>query len=221
MAIDAAQSRTRDSERKTRVHLTLFDRLKFIVLFTITLLVLVWAEMANNPILGFTDAFKETSKARWWIYPLFGIEFIRQIHFLLAELLAPYHGIWQKYFSFIDRTIHRLSDWTRYRLSRAIKALLAVALLAVVLGAVYKETPVRALFLAPKALWSTLPLLGQLLFAVFFVIIQFVAIFWFLSRGGIDTYFPDDIRTRFSDVWGQDHVLNRIRENLVFLENPH
>ena len=97
---------------------------------------------------------------------------------------------------------------------------LLVVLLAIVLGAVYKETPVRALFLAPKALWSTLPLLGQLLFAVFFVIIQFVAIFWFLSRGGIDTYFPDDIKTRFSDVWGQDHVLNRIRENLVFLENP-
>ena len=65
MAIEAVQSRTRDSDRKTRVHLTLFDRLKFIVLFTITLLVLVWAEMANNPILGFTDAFKETSKARW------------------------------------------------------------------------------------------------------------------------------------------------------------
>jgi ATP-dependent Zn protease len=52
------------------------------------------------------------------------------------------------------------------------------------------------------------------------VIIQFVAIFWFLSRGGIDTYFPDDIKTRFSDVWGQDHVLARIKENLVFLENP-
>jgi ATP-dependent Zn protease len=59
-----------------------------------------------------------------------------------------------------------------------------------------------------------------LLFAVVFILIQFVALFWFLSRGGIDTYFPDDISTRFSDVWGQDHVLDRIRENLVFLENP-
>ena len=58
------------------------------------------------------------------------------------------------------------------------------------------------------------------MFAVVFVIIQFAAIFWFLSRGGVDTYFPDDIRTRFSDVWGQDHVLNRIRENLLFLETP-
>jgi len=51
--------------------------------------------------------------------------------------------------------------------------------------------PVRALFFAPKALWSALPVIAQLAFAVVFVIIQFVAIFWFLSRGGIDTYFPD------------------------------
>ena len=93
-------------------------------------------------------------------------------------------------------------------------------MLSVILGAIYKETPVRALFLAPKALWSVLPMIGQLMFAVVFVIIQFAAIFWFLSRGGVDTYFPDDIRTRFSDVWGQDHVLNRIRENLLFLETP-
>ena len=91
---------------------------------------------------------------------------------------------------------------------------------SIVLGAIYKETPVRALFLAPKALWSALPMIGQLMFAVVFVIIQFAAIFWFLSRGGVDTYFPDDIKTRFSDVWGQDHVLNRIRENLLFLETP-
>ena len=44
--------------------------------------------------------------------------------------------------------------------------------------------------------------------------------FWFLSRGGVETYFPDDIETRFDDVWGQDHVLERVRENMIFLENP-
>ena len=33
-------------------------------------------------------------------------------------------------------------------------------------------------------------------------LLQFVAIFWFLSRGGMDTYMPDDIETRFSDVQG-------------------
>ena len=49
---------------------------------------------------------------------------------------------------------------------------------------------------------------------------QFVAIFWFLSRGGVETYFPDDIKTRFSDVWGQDAVVERVKENMLFLEAP-
>jgi ATP-dependent Zn protease len=176
--------------------------------------------MADNPLLSFGDALSSTAASKTWLLVLAGIEIIRQVHFALAELLAPYHGIWVKYFAFVDRILHKLSDWNRFRLGRVIKWLVFIALLSVVLGAIYNETPVRALFFAPKALWSALPMLGQLLFAVFFVIIQFGAIFWFLTRGGVDTYFPDDIRTRFSDVWGQDHVLNRIRENLLFLETP-
>lgn len=207
-------------ERKTRVHLSFYDRSKFLTLFALVFLVLVWADMAGDETLGFAKAIENNAGARWWIFLLFGVEALRQTHFLVAELAAPYHGFWQGYFGFVDRNIRRLSDWNRFRLSRVIKWLLSISLLAVVLGAVYRETPVRALFFAPKALWSALPLIGQLAFAVIFVIIQFVAIFWFLSRGGIDTYFPDDIKTRFSDVWGQDHVLARIKENLVFLENP-
>ena len=213
-------SRPRDSDRKTRVHLTFFDRVKFILLFTLVFFILVWAAMADNPLLTFADSTKSIASSKSWLLILIGIEIVRQLHFGLAEILAPYHGIWVRYFEFVDRTVHRLSDWNRYRLSRVIKALLLVALLAVVLGAIYKETPVKALFFAPKALWSALPMLGQLLFAVFFILIQFFAMFWFLSKGGIDTYFPDDIKTRFTDVWGQDHVLARIRENLLFLESP-
>ena len=214
------QSRPRDTDRKTRIQLSVYDRTKFLMLFALTFFVLAWANMADNPLLSFADALNRTISAKVWLIVLVGIEIIRQLHFALAELLAPYHGIWLKYFALVERLLNKLSDWNRYRLGRVIKWLLFVALLSVVLGAIYKETPVRALFFAPKALWSALPMLGQLLFAVFFVVIQFAAIFWFLSRGGVDTYFPDDIRTRFSDVWGQDHVLNRIRENLLFLETP-
>ena len=213
-------SRPRDTDRKTRIHLSFYDRIKFLLLFGITYLVLTWSSLAENPILSVNDALNETARTKSWLIVLAVIEVIRQIHFLFAELLAPYHGIWSKYFAFTDRQVHRLSDWTRFRLSRIVKWALVVALLAVILGAIYDEPPIKALFLAPKAFITALPFLGQLLFAVFFVIIQFAAIFWFLSRGGVDTYFPDDIRTRFSDVWGQDHVLNRIRENLLFLETP-
>jgi ATP-dependent Zn protease len=220
MSTSEMTSRTKDDERKTRIHLTFFDRTKFLALFALVFFLLIWAAMAENPLLSFMDGAKEVYTKRWWLIALSAFEVVRQLHFLLAELLAPYHGIWIRYFAFVDRIIHKLSDWTRYRISRVIKGVLFLALLSVVLGAVYKETPIKALFLAPKALWSALPMLGQLLFAVVFIVIQFFAMFWFLSRGGIDTYFPDDIRTRFSDVWGQDHVLNRIRENLLFLESP-
>ena len=213
-------SRPRDTDRKTRIHLSFYDRIKFLLLFAITFLVLTWSSLAENPILSVEDGLRNTANSKSWLIVLAVIEVIRQIHFILAEVLAPYHGIWKRYFDFVDRQIHRLSDWTRFRISRVIKWALIVFLLAVILGAIYDEPPIKALFLAPKAFLSALPFLAQLMFAVVFIVIQFAALFYFLSRGGVDTYFPDDIRTRFSDVWGQDHVLNRIRENLLFLENP-
>ena len=64
-----------------------------------------------------------------------------------------------------------------------------------------------ALFQAPALLWQALPLILQLAFAFFFIAFQFIGLFWLLSRGGVDTYYPDDIKTRFTDVWGQDHVV--------------
>src|SRR5262249_13242134 len=51
-------------------------------------------------------------------------------------------------------------------------------------------------------------------------IFQFIGLFWFLSRGGIDYYMPDEIETRFTDVKGQDPVLDRIKETMIFLEDP-
>nr|MBA3302485.1 AAA family ATPase [Acidimicrobiia bacterium] len=49
---------------------------------------------------------------------------------------------------------------------------------------------------------------------------QFALLFWFLTRGGVDVYMPEDVKTRFSDVWGQDAVLDKVRENIVYLEDP-
>ena len=114
----------------------------------------------------------------------------------------------------------RLSDWTRYRLARVAKWLFWIAVLAVVLGQIYDTNPGARALRGSAAFVSALPFIFQFLFFGALVIFQFVAIFWFLSKGGIDTYFPDDIKTRFSDVWGQDHVVNRVKENIVFLENP-
>ncbi|MFM1797389.1 MAG: hypothetical protein RL733_1170, partial [Actinomycetota bacterium] len=128
------KSRPRDADRKTRVHLSFYDRIKFLLFFTGVFFILVWADMAGDETLGFRQAVINSSYQRWWIFPLAAIEALRQTHFLISELAANYHGFWQRYFSFIDRIIHKLSDWTRFRLSRVIKWIVVVALLSVVLG---------------------------------------------------------------------------------------
>jgi hypothetical protein len=81
-------------------------------------------------------------------------------------------------------------------------------------------TPGEAITRAPEVLLDLLPIILQFAFYGALVMFQFVAIFWFLSRGGIDIVFPEDIETRFEKVWGQDHVLSHIKENIAFLEKP-
>ena len=80
------QSRLRDSDRKVRVHLSAFDRTKFIFLFVGVYLILVWAALADNPLLSFSDGCIQISKSRWWLFALLGVEIVRQLHFLLSEL---------------------------------------------------------------------------------------------------------------------------------------
>ena len=178
--------------------------------------------MADNPLIRSSMRRASKVRAASWVLVPFGLEVLRQLHFLLSEHSARYNHFWQdRVFGGADRAgRRRLSDWTRYRLARVGKWLFWIAVPAVVLGRIYGTNPVLALFEAPRAFVSALPFIFQFLFFGALVIFQFVAIFWFLSKGGIDTYFPDDIKTRFSDVWGQDHVVNRVKENIVFLENP-
>ncbi len=81
-------------------------------------------------------------------------------------------------------------------------------LLSIVLGAIFDISPLMALFELPARIVDALPFVFQL--AVrrsSSSSSSSSALFWFLSRGGVDVYYPDDIKTRFDDVWGQDNVL--------------
>ena len=153
---------------------------------------------------------------------LLGLEVLRQIHFLISEHSAGYNRFWTwTVFGGAERLTHRrISDWTRFRISRLVKWVFWIAVIAVVTGKIIHTTPVLALLRGPQLIWHVLPFVLQIGFTLLFVVLQFAALFWFMSRGGVDVYYPDDIKTRFSDVWGQDHVLERVKENIIFLENP-
>ena len=214
-------SRVRDADRPTRKPMALWDRVKFLLLLVVLFWFFVWSDMADNPILPFQDALNRTFESKWWVLALIGLEAIRQAHFLLAESWPGYHHFWAEgVFGRFERRASRYNDWNRFRMARVVKFLAFLALLSIVLGAIFDVSPVTALFELPARVISALPLFAQFLIYPLLLISQFGALFWFLSRGGVDVYYPDDIETRLDDVWGQDAVLARVRESMLFLENP-
>jgi cell division protease FtsH len=214
--------RPRDEDRRTRKPLAPWDRVKFLLLLTLVWWILVWNAMANNPLLPLQDAMRIQARQAAWVFVLLGLEALRQIHFLTSEHWAGYHRFWtHTTFGGFERLTHRkLSNWTRFRLWRLLTWVIWITVAAVVTGKIIGASPVIALLRAPSLIWHVMPFVLQIVFLILVLILQFGALFWFLSRGGVDVYYPDDIKTRFTDVWGQDHVLARVKENIVFLEDP-
>ncbi|HEY7262675.1 MAG TPA: AAA family ATPase [Trebonia sp.] len=214
--------RPREEDILTRKRLSLWDRVKWLVVLVAIWLILVWSVMANDPLVGFADAVRIQVSSGWWVFVLAGLEVIHQLHFLISEHWAAYHQfwlhkVWGRWNRFTDR---KLSAWTRFRIGRLAKWALIIVVIAIVTGKIIHTEPLLALLQIPAIVWHAMPFVIQILFTLFFVVAQFGLLFWFLSRGGVDVYYPDDIKTRFSDVWGQDHVLERVKENIIFLENP-
>jgi cell division protease FtsH len=207
----------------TRKPLSWWQRVRYLVLFAVVFEVLVWSEYLQfSPAETWWEAQHQVAWSQQWLMWLAGLEVLRQVHMFVAEKSARYNRFWsERVFGRFNRWSQRkFSDWTRYKIATLLKLLFLVALFAIVMGKILGTSPAIALFKAPALIWQALPLVLQLGFALAFGILQFVGIFWFMSRGGVETYHPEDVKTRFSDVWGQDHVVDRLKENIVLLERP-
>ncbi len=224
LAIDRP-SRPRPSERLTRAPATFWDRIRFMLLLGILWiagLAVVWTTTVK-PLGGpFVDAVRVSITDYWWILALIVVEGVRQLHYLLEEISKAYYGFWEKrVFEGFRKRSGRMDDWTRFRVGRALKWSLILLVLSTLLGRIFGTDPVwLGLVEAPARLVVALPFVFQLAFGFFFVMFQFIGLFWFLSRGGIDTIMPDEIETRFTDVKGQDAVLDRVKETMIFLDDP-
>jgi cell division protease FtsH len=214
-------SRPREEDLPTRKKLGLWDRIKFLVLigFLFGLIVLT-IYYQYEPLMTAGDAFSRAVGSYWWLLAIGGIEVLRQIHYLICEHVSPYYHLWKRFFARIDNHVQGVNDWTRFRIARTFKWTLIVVVLSIILGMIFHKPPLLALLYAPVKLVSALPLVFQFALLFFVIIIQFVGMAWYAARQGIDVYFPDDIKTRFTDVWGQDQVLRKVQENVLFLENP-
>jgi ATP-dependent Zn protease len=218
-------------ERTTRKPMAWWDRIKFLLLGVVLLAFLVWNTYVENQGvsaisgesvgISLRNALQQAIRANIWLLVLLALEALRQIHYLICEHSAAYYGFFsEKVFGGINRRTGKMNAWNRYRIARAVKWVAFLAILSFVLGKIFGVSAFTALFTLPARIIAALPMLFQLFIYVGILLLQFVALFYFLSRGGVDVYFPDDVKTRFDDVWGQDAVLNRVKENMVFLENP-
>lgn len=63
-------------------------------------------------------------------------------------------------------------------------------------------------------------LLGQLLFAILFMLVQFGSLFWFMSRSKIERIRPEDPKIiTFDDYWGQPRLKRLVRQWLGLLSD--
>ncbi|NBR77074.1 MAG: AAA family ATPase, partial [Actinobacteria bacterium] len=167
-----------------------YDRVKVSVLLLGIFVFLSFLKMADNPLVSFVDAVRMTFNSYGWILSLVSLDLLRQIHYFAAEQFASY---W--------RVVGRVEG--------VIKA-----------SAAFDTEPIRAWMEALVRLWQAVPTILQFVAYLLLAIGQFVAIFWFLSKGGVEVLMPEDIKTSFDDVWGQDQVVGRVKETLSLLEDP-
>jgi cell division protease FtsH len=226
LAVDRP-SRPKESERQTRTPQILWDRIRISLFLVVAFLVIVWVRDANDPS-PFRETFRETVVQYWWLLALLALEIVRQFVYFVQEQVPSSYERAKARRARVEERRERVDPFLRFRLARVAKWLLFLWILGSILEPIVEGAdpsagelnPITALARAPALLFSVLPMILQVILILFVAVGQFAAIFWFLSRGGVEVIMPDDIETRFSDVKGQDSVLDRVKENMVFLEDP-
>ena len=184
-----------------------------------------WSKVGDGH--SFLDAWALASREFKTLVFIALLDVPRQIHYALGETSSTWWRLTQRAQTTWDARISRIHPWKRWRASVWAKrafiifsgGLLLSKLWHIPIGQTFTEAPKR---IAEKLFSSgnELPLIVTFLLYAGMAVLQFVAIFWFLSRGGTDELSPSEVRTRFSNVWGQDHVVDRVKEAVSFLNAP-
>jgi ATP-dependent Zn protease len=218
-----------DREPRTRRKGFFFDRVKLLLLLAVYFLIIVSYEQSQMPLMSWADAFRDQARAKWWLWIVAGLEVLRQVHYLVSEHWGAYHTFWRtRIWEGWERLMSGLKPYTRFRLARLVKRIIVIGLLGLVLSWKWGIPFVQALAEAPSRWFNILfverqqgtPLAISILLSVTFSAFYLIFFYGIFFLGGVETFKPGEIKTRFSDIWGQDHVVARVQENLDFLEAP-
>ena len=131
---------------------------------------------------------------------------------------ARQQSFWQKV-RVPDLVKHRIEVVKQQRrLTRKMRQLIRkVVPLVVIAGAavlIWSNETLLNIFL------QLLQFVGQLLFAILFMLVQFGSLFWFMSRSKIERIRPEDPKIiTFDDYWGQPRLKRLVRQWLGLLSD--
>ncbi len=117
----------------------------------------------------------------------------------------------------------KLSDYAKHRIQRVIRlAFILYAFGWMVDGLTERCTgAIPCALLAPKMFVENLPAFLQAAIYIAIGLLQIFGMMYVMAKADLYTIIlPESIRTRFSDVYGQDRAVARMVENLDMLNNP-
>ena len=205
------------------------DRIKILVLIALFLLLSAAYLHSTIPIMSFWEALQDQLRAKWWLVGLFGLEVLRQLHYLICERVGGYNQFWEKHvWGAWGRRMDKVNPWRRYRLNRMFKFIVFTIIAGLILAWKWGTTFIEAIVEAPARFFDILfvnpiaglPLFFTLIITAMYGLFSLLIFYGIFMIGGIETYKAGEIKTRFRDVWGQDPVLHKIQENIDFLEKP-
>jgi len=227
--IDVHIAEADDREPRKRPKLFFFDRIKLLLIIAVVMTLFIMYKGQQVGLMSVGDAIRDQFRAKLWLLVVAGLEVLRQLHYFISEHSERWHMFWdRKVFGGWERFMSRRNPWQRYRMQRFVKWIVFLVLLSLALSWKWGINPVSAFAEAPGRLFENLfgaptgnfPLAISLLLNVTFSLFYLVFFFGIFFIGGIDTFKPGEIKTRFADIWGQDHVKERVAENLDFLNRP-
>src|SRR5205823_6417141 len=102
-----------------RTKLAPWDRIKVLVIIAAVFALLAAYEQSTIPIMSFWEALRDQLRSKWWLVALFGLDVLRQVHYVIGERSARYNGFWESHlWGGWNRRMSKLNPLTRYRLGR-------------------------------------------------------------------------------------------------------
>lgn len=196
------------------------DRFRALIALSVILLIMAVSAMRVYSYMSIFAAVSYVFTSTIWLQIAFGVEALHQAWIFFCERNLRVNALHTKLLSFYKRKIHsKLDSNLRYHSSKVGWIIVKLAFGSYIASLLTKSTNWwTGLIDLPSFLLS--PTFFPYVLLALMQVVSIIFVFYFVSRGGYDVYQPGQIKTRFTDVWGQDHVVEKVKETVLFLENP-